>query len=53
VVVRRLPDGRLVVQPPQYRDPRSDKWLPCIGVPDELVAAIGSEVLAAMLETAA
>ena len=43
--------GRLVTQAPQFRCPRSGRWLPCIVLPPELSDAIGAEVNQAMQES--
>lgn len=49
----RCRSGRLVTQAPQFRDPRSGRWLPCIVLPPELSDAIGREVNQAMQESVA
>jgi hypothetical protein len=41
-------DGRWLVQGPQWRDPRSGKWLPAVILPPELSAALGLELTDAM-----
>jgi hypothetical protein len=51
VQVRRLPNGQLLVQAPQFRDPKSGRPLPCIVAAPELTDAIGAEVIAAMEES--
>jgi len=44
VQVRRTRDNKFLCQSPQFRDPRSGRWLPCILLPPELSAAIGASV---------
>ncbi len=44
----RVRDGKHICQAPQFRDPKSGQWLPCILLPPELREAIAAEVLAGM-----
>ena len=46
VQVRRLPNGKLRCQAPQYRT-HTGRWEPAVTMPDELEGAIGREVLTA------
>jgi hypothetical protein len=48
VQARRAAGNRFLCQAPQFRDPRSGRWLPCILLPPELSAAIGAEVTGQM-----
>jgi hypothetical protein len=43
-------DGRLDCLAPQWRHPRTGKWLPCLLLPEELTAAIADEVLTTIRE---
>lgn len=44
----RVKHGRYLCQAPQFREPRSGRWLPCILLPPELSTAIGASVTDAM-----
>ena len=45
-VVKR--DGLLIVQPPQWRHPRTGVHIPAVGLPPELASAISDAVLEAL-----
>jgi|tagenome__1003787_1003787.scaffolds.fasta_scaffold20988398_4 hypothetical protein len=50
VQIRRTANNKFLCQSPQFRDPRSGRWLPCILLPPELSAAIGAEVTDGMMQ---
>lgn len=41
-VIRR--NGRVIIEAPHYRNPRTGQWLPALILPDELGVAIAREI---------